>query len=153
MTSTYKQVRDVLNAVNNFHKQLSDFYAKLMENSDKERVRMLLDYMSRHEENFKKATAEYNQQATEKLLDTWIQYSPDLGELSLPEPEEIDKDMTVDDVVDIAMKMDENLVEFYSKAAQMVDVQEAKLLFNKMQEQEKAEEAELRKNAQQIKRL
>jgi rubrerythrin len=151
MKSTYKRVGDVLSMVRRFHNQLAEFYTRLYETSDKERVRMLLDYMSRHEKNFEQAIEEYNEQTSHKLLNTWIQYTPDRGVLSIPEVKDFEKDATLDDVIEIAMELDDRLVHFYSEAARLVDSYELKDLFNKLKEQEEEEKSEIKKNATSIK--
>jgi len=151
MKSTYKRVDDLLGMVHRFHKQLAVFYAQLSENSDRERVQMLLQYMSRHERNFAQAMAEYDKETADKLLDTWIQYAPDRDVLSIPQAKDLDKNMTVDDVVKIAMELDEHLARFYSEAARSVDFSELKDFFCKLQEQEQADKAELARNAEMIK--
>jgi hypothetical protein len=137
--------------VQDFHEQLAEFYGRLSESSDKERVRMLLEYMSRHEKNFKHAMVEYDEEAANRLLNTWIQYAPDLGVLSVPEAEKLENHMTVDDVVDIAMELDDRLVQFYSEATRLVDSTELKDLFGKLKQQEEADKAEIKKNASYIK--
>ena len=46
------QTRDILEYVKKFHEKLSDFYEDLGNQTDKERLKILLDYMSRHQKNF-----------------------------------------------------------------------------------------------------
>jgi rubrerythrin len=151
MESTYKRARDVLNMIRRFHQQLAEFYAQLSAISEKQRVRMLLGYMSRHEKNFERALAEYDQETASKVLDAWIQYAPDGRILSIPEAKDLHSDMSVDDVVDIAMELDDHLIKFYSEAVRCVDFSVLKEFFGKLKEQEQAEEAELARSAEDIK--
>lgn len=152
MRPTYKKVTDVLELVRRFHKQLADFYAGLSETSDKERVQMLLDYMSRHERNFEQAFAEYSNEVGRKLLDTWIQYIPDPDMLSVPEMKDLDGNMTVDDVADILMVLDDRLVRFYSEAARRAESVELKEFFGRLKKYEEAEKSKIAENAVNIKR-
>ena len=151
MKSTYKQARDIFDMIRRFHKQLAVFYEQLSEKSEKERVRMLLTYMSRHEKNFERALGEYDHETASKVLDTWIQFAPDSRILSIPEVKDLHSDMSVDDVVDIAMELDDHLIKFYSEAERCVDFNLPKEFFGKLKEQEQAEEAELAKTAEGIK--
>ncbi len=41
--------RDVIEQARDFHLQLRDFYSRLKEKAQKERLKLLLDYMSAHE--------------------------------------------------------------------------------------------------------
>ncbi len=150
MTTTYIRVKDLLEFIQNFHKQLSDYFSELSEEADKKRVKVLLSYMSRHEKNFEKATAEYNEKTKQRLMDTWMQYAPDYGMLDIEQVKRIDSDMSVDDVVDTALKLDEQLVKFYEKAERLVDYKVVKNLFAKLKVQEEADKAETVKVAQSI---
>ena len=49
----YETVRDILDRVRNFHDQVGEYYHRLYSIADKERVRILLDYLSRHEKHLK----------------------------------------------------------------------------------------------------
>jgi rubrerythrin len=151
MRSTYKTARDILNMIRRFHHQLSEFYEQLSEISEKKRVRMLLEYMSRHEKNFEQALAEYDHETASRVLDAWIQYAPDGDILSIPEAKKLHSDMSVDDVVGIAMELDNHLIKFYSEAERCVDFNILKDFFGRLKEQEQADEAELVRSAEDIK--
>jgi rubrerythrin len=151
MRSTYKTARDILNMIRRFHQQLSEFYEQLSEISEKKRVRMLLEYMSRHEKNFEQALAEYDHENASKVLDAWIQYAPDSDILSIPKAKNLHSDISVDDVVDIAMELDDHLIKFYSEAERCVDFSVLKDFFGRLKEQEQADEAELVRSAEDIK--
>ena len=50
----FSQVKDILNRATAFHKMLVEFYSNIQDISQKESVKILVDYMSRHEEILKK---------------------------------------------------------------------------------------------------
>jgi rubrerythrin len=147
MAASYGQVRDVLNTVVEFHRRLREFYSQLAEQTNQERVRILLDYMSRHERGFEQALAEYDQERTQKLLDMWMQYTPEERVLELPKPEKLRHDMTVDEVVNAALRLDDELVRFYSQAARLAQTEEIRDLFTRLVEQQEDEEQKLKLNA------
>ncbi len=151
MTSTYKQAGELLDAVRGFHRELADFYRQLSDRAAKDRVRVLLDYMSRHEENFEAALADYDDQSARALLKTFMQFAPDPAILAIPDVEHIDSGMTVDDVIDLAMNLDERLVRFYSEAADLSQVEDLRVLFGKLKQRENARKAALSQIAADIK--
>jgi rubrerythrin len=152
MGPTYQQVKDILNTVRGFYKQLTEFYAGLSETSDKEKVQILLKYMSHHERKFEHAFAQYSDETGRKLLETWIQYPPDPNVLYVPKAKELDRSMTVDDVADIAKELDDRLERFYSEAARLVESVELKDFFETLKEFEEAEKANVAENAVYIKK-
>ncbi|KUK54897.1 MAG: hypothetical protein XD77_0798, partial [Marinimicrobia bacterium 46_47] len=51
---SFKQARDVLNYAKDFHHQLSRYYKTLNDKTDQVRLKMLLDYLTIHEEKLEK---------------------------------------------------------------------------------------------------
>lgn len=151
MTATYGQVRDILNVAVEFHRHLKEFYDQLAEQADRDRVQILLDYMSRHERDFERAMAEYDDRGSKELLDTWMQYTPDQRALGVPGPEAWREDMTVDEVVETALDLDKKLVEFYGQAAQMARTPEVRHLFEELTQQQQDERERLKVNASSLK--
>lgn len=136
MTATYGQAKDVLAAAVDFHRDLKRFYNRLAEKADRERVKMVLDYMGRHEKDFESALAEMGSDSQDRLLETWMQYAPDDRGLEVPRAQEMGDEMMVDDVVEVALEMDEKLANFYAQAAKLAKMPEVKHLFGKLAEQQ-----------------
>ena len=153
MTATYGQVRDVLNAAADFHRDLRDFYAQLAKQEDRDRVRMLLSYMSRHEKDFEQALAQYDQEGARKLLDTWMHYTPEDRTLQVPRPKTLRNDMTVDEAVDTAVRLEEELAQFYAQTAQLATTSEVRRLFKELKERWEDQERKLKVDAISLKRM
>lgn len=147
---TYTKVRDVLEKAREFHQQLTEFYDRLSDRAERDRVEMLLDYMSRHEEGFEEAFDDYTDEGAEKLLETWMQYGPEEDTLDVPDPGELDADMDVDDVVATALDLDDALVRFYEEVAERAKSSDVRDLFRKLREQQESEKAKLKRAAHQI---
>ena len=77
----FEQVKNVLQDVRAFHGRASEFFAGLSDLAEQERVKMLLDYMSLHERELGEKLGAYEQQASEGLLETWMDFRQD-GELT-----------------------------------------------------------------------
>ena len=63
-----RSTRELLDLVRDFHKQLSELYARMAEVATKEKVKMLLNYMSRHETQLEQCLARYEEHAAKSLL-------------------------------------------------------------------------------------
>jgi len=145
--STYMRVRDVLEAARRFHRQLKVFFGRLADRSDKERVRILLDYMSRHERNFEEGLNEYEAQGSGRLLDTWMQYGPDEDRLEVPSFDDLTADGAIDQVEKAALRFDDALAAFYADAAGRAQNEKVRQLFARLAEQHESDKADVRKTS------
>ncbi len=149
--STYITVADVLEKARRFHQQLEEFYERLSRESDRERLRLLLDYMRRHEDHFTEGLKQYADQGQERLLETWLQYGPDEKPLELPPVRELADGMSLDDIQEAALQFDDTLAAFYDDAASLVQSDEVRHLFRDLAEQHEADKATIRKNVEAVK--
>ena len=142
-----KQTRDVLEYVRKFHKKLSQLYHNLGDHTDKERLKMLLDYLSRHEEHIGACVGEYEASASKRILDCWLQCAPDMEMADIAkEMEEVSR-MSVDDVIGLAVKWDDFLIDLYNQAAESAESKHAKDIFKKLLEMEDQEKHQLVRQA------
>ncbi len=146
MRATYGQVKNVLEAATEFHRDLERLYGQLAAKTNRQDARMLLDYMSRDEKHFEQALVEMQSEHQEKVLEAWMQYEPDDRVLDVPHAEELRDGMTVDDILELALRLDEKLVVFYTQAAELVELPEAKDLFSKLAEQQEDRRREFKVN-------
>lgn len=114
---------------------------------------MLLEYMSRHEKAFEQMLAGYEEPQAGKLLATWMQYEPDDRALEVPRAEALRPDMSVDEVVETALRLDDELARFYAQAARMARIPEVRDLFEGLARQAEDEKERTRVNASLIKHM
>jgi len=69
-------VKEIITRIRGLHSQLGWLYESMGDVADKERVKMLLRYVSRHECNLEQALGQYQQQAAKAVLDTWYKVAP-----------------------------------------------------------------------------
>ena len=136
----FKTIREILDYAKTYHSQLGDYYARLRDVADKERMKILLDYMSRHEAHMQDYLADYEQEAAKKVLDTWLKYSPVKAEVHGLKDIALNPDMSIEEVIKMSMKLDACLVDIYKEMADRSPSQECKDLFNDLLEMEKQEE-------------
>jgi rubrerythrin len=151
----FETTKDVLDHAKEFHHQLSDYYGQLREKADRERVKMLLDYLSRHEKHLEESLADFENEVSEKILKTWFQYPPPKATLAACQTLvlEEDPDISVDGVIELALKMDECLVQLYQAMIKSSESEDVRGIFQNLLEMEKHEEVELVRNAFRLKGL
>jgi rubrerythrin len=135
----FEQVKDVLDYGIQLHGQLTDLYDSLNQQNDQARVKMLLDYLSRHEKNREQAMQRFEDESRKSILNFWLQYSPGSNVEQLLRDAAVRPDMSVDDVIKIAMAFDNAMIELYKGAAIIVDDPHAKEVFTNLAEMEEQE--------------
>ena len=135
----FEQVKDVLDYGIELHSQLRLLYRTLGRESGQERVRMLLDYLGRHERSRAEAMKRFEQTPHGGTLDVWLQYAPTREIERLMANCRISPDMTVEDVVKIALDFANALIEIYKEAARESDNPEARNIFLNLAEMEQRE--------------
>ncbi|MEX0716455.1 MAG: hypothetical protein WD066_07710 [Planctomycetaceae bacterium] len=132
----YRQVRDILKDIRNVHRQLADFYESWDGRARDQRAAAVLTHVGRHEEFFKESLARYEPRAAEGILDTWIQYPPDETLNDALEEVGLSPEMSVDDVVEVVLRMDRALIEAYRQLADSTAAPRVKELFESLMELE-----------------
>ena len=141
-------VAEVLERVNDFERMLAEFYAKLSNQTTREGVRLLSDYMSRHRQRTHKALLELPIDEAEEIrrvCHTSLRYEPQgLGKCCF-EGIELGPNASADEVLDVAIKFDECLIRFYKQVSQQHVSQHIKELFESLARKELSDEIELKK--------
>ncbi|MFW5639903.1 MAG: hypothetical protein ACOC0H_01915 [Thermodesulfobacteriota bacterium] len=149
----FERVRDVIAYAQAFHRKLSGYYRRLREMNQPERVLMLLDYLQSHEDRLIEALDDFSDEAGKRVLETWFQYTPEkdiLGPLKATDPA---PDLTVEQVMKTAMKMDTTLIRFLEELTEQADSQPVTEVFQKLVEMETAEDRLLAEQTQGIQEL
>ena len=124
----FETTKEVLDHAREFHTQLSEFYSLLSSKSEKQRVKLLLDYMSQHEKYLEDTLTRYEEEVSDKILNTWFQYPPPkeildtCREVSIKETDYL----TVDDVIEMAVKLEQCLIDLYKEM-----IKNKKIIFQK----------------------
>jgi len=140
----FTQVRKMLDQVREFHGQLAEYYNQLSDTAAQERVKLLLDHMSSHEQHLQKSLAAYEEDESRQVMDTYVDciYCDEI--LATCEQSPITPQLDVDGVIRVAMDVDNCLLRFYREVAANADSETVREVFRNLID---AEEAELRKLA------
>lgn len=143
----YEQTKDVLDHVVKFHRQAGELFRQLMEHAGDQRVRMLLDYMVRHEKALERRIAEFRDDSSERILSNWFKYTHDEDIFKALRQVDATADLEFDDVLDLAVELDAKLIELYEEMAERSPSEEVKEIFHCLLSQERREKNVLMRSA------
>jgi|MDSY01.2.fsa_nt_gb rubrerythrin len=129
---SFKTVRDVLVLSQDIHSSASNLYEQLREQTQRERVDMLLKFLSKHEEELAQILAKVTADVSDKILDEWHQTELTSVAQILDGCKECHPDVSVDELVNMALRVDDSLISLYKHMASESSTDEARQLFNNL---------------------
>lgn len=145
----FTQVRNMLDQIRDFHGQLAEYYAQLSDETGQQRVKMLLDHMSGHEQDLQSSLAAYEDGASRQVMDTWVDCSQCDEIIATCKQTPIAPETSIDGVIGVAMDVDRCLLHFYREAAEKAETESVRDVFKNFIEMEEAELRKLALNALQ----
>jgi rubrerythrin len=129
---SFKTVREVLQLSQDIHTNAAILYEQLREQTQRERIDMLLKFLSRHEEELAQTLSKVREGVSERILDEWHQ--TELTSISnvLDGCKQCHPDIGLQDLVDLALKVDDALISLYRHMASDASTDEARQLFNNL---------------------
>lgn len=146
----FEQVKDVLDYGIQIHTRLRDVYDRLQQQSEQTRVKMVLEYLSRHERNREYAMQRFEEDARKNLLNVWLQYAPSSNIEQLLSQCDTGADMSVDDVIKLAMCFDDALIALYQETAREIDEPRVQDVFLNLAEMEIREKQRFIRDAEWV---
>ena len=143
-------VKDIIMRVRGLHNQLSWFYEAMGDGASKQRVKLLLQYVSRHERNLETALRQYQEQANQSVLNTWYKASPgneiakDISDLK------ITPEMTTEEVISLVLAADRKLVNQFRQLSENAASEDVRELFQKLIAIEEREEHQLVRDSEEL---
>ncbi|QFY43773.1 hypothetical protein F6R98_15015 [Candidatus Methylospira mobilis] len=117
MRSCCKQVKEFVIFGRQLHAVIVRLYETLGEHAELERVRMLLDFLQRHERNLETALARFEKNSRGGILEAWLEYSPSLNAGQVLDDIKLPEKPSSDDIFAAALKFDDTLIELYRELA------------------------------------
>ena len=134
---TYKRAREILSLAKQMHWKLSEFYQARKGSFKDERVGMLMQYMQRYEKQMQEVLTETLAVTPDKVLDTYYQFEPSEIEVLLEvQNRQTGPDTSLDDLIDMVMRFDEILRNYYSRAADMATSEQVADVFRDLRSRE-----------------
>ncbi len=138
-------VADVLKHAEAFEQMLAEYYSDLSEHAVREGVRLLTDYMSRHQARIAAALDKLSPQQILRIGNTPLRYEPQAADCRCFEGVELAADATAAQVLDVAVRFDECFVNLYRQVVQQPVDEEIKEIFESLIRAEQNDEIRLKK--------
>ncbi len=141
--------KDVLDHSRKFHKIIADYYQKLSEKSEKERIKLLLNYLKDRESQIENTISDLETSLSKNILNSWFNFSPcqtNLNQLK----KLIDREKTVEEVIDLFVHIDNCLIDLYTKLSESSKSEEVKEFFNNLIKLEEIHKIKSLKNISQF---
>ena len=146
----YQTVKDVVDHSRKLHQQIGQLYSKLSEDQAQEKVSMLLDYLQRHESHLETSLCEFENDKSQKVLDSWFQYAPDHNIDDVLAKMEMHDHMSTDQVVGMALKLDDYFIDLYQDMVDNTGSSAVKAVFQNLLDMEQQEKIRTAKTALQM---
>jgi rubrerythrin len=149
----YEKSGDLFSYVADFHRRLKEKYQELADQTDNGRLRMLLEYLIKQEAQYQQGMGRFDLEGREKLKETWYQYIDSEQELTLDNVR-LEPDMSKDELLQTALKLDDRLIRFYrSMADNAGSTPETRDVFERLAQQQEEEKSDLIETADGLENL
>ena len=137
------RVVDILKRAVEFHQMLVDFYSGLEKISENENVKLLVNYMARHENVLKDLLSHLTKEQIKQISDQMIKYEPEFPTCRTFENIKIGKYSNVDDVIEAGLTLNQCLINLYHHMVEVAPTEAVKSLFSNLETMEVAEKKRL----------
>ena len=136
---SYSTVKDVLDYSQQLHEHARNLYQQLRDQTQRERVDMMLQLLAEHEDTLAQSMAKMQEHTSERVLAEWHQFEPGSIADALDGCKECHTDMSVDELVQIALKIDDYLISLYRQMASESTSSDSRQLFENLVQLEETE--------------
>lgn len=146
----YQTVRDIIDHSKRLHHDLGEFYRSLEDKVQSDRVKMLLNYLARHEEHIEESLKKYTLDANQNLWDEWFQFGPDEKLTDLVSELKFAATHNLDEVVKMALAVDDYFIDLYKKLSINASSEKVRELFVNLVEMEELEKTRTVRSALEL---
>lgn len=129
---TTQTTRDILDQARYFHHLLQGFYEALKGKIEQPKLQLILDYLAQHEERMEQALDQYEEGIATKVADTWFKYNAGVSMTDAIRAVQLRPDPTLDDLMGIAIQLENHFVTLYRQAAEQAVSPETKEVFEQL---------------------
>lgn len=134
---------DVIDHARKFHSLLGDYYQGLSAVADRERVKILLDYLSACEKRHAQALADYEESAPHEVADTWFKWGADKAMENSLQLADLQPGMEVEAVLQEALRLDQCLCDLYQEIIERAHTGKIREVFSNLLETNRQEMKDL----------
>jgi rubrerythrin len=151
--SCNQQVKDILEFGRKMHASTQECYASLEQKTDQERIRMLLNYLGRHERKMEENLARFSAESRQKILDAWITHVPQTQIDALLGRCMVLRGASVEEVVRMGIEFDDALIDLYREVAREATLPDVRQVFLDLIDQENQERLRLLQSVNQLREM
>lgn len=138
-------IEDIIQHAERFEEMLVSYYENLAKHTERQGVRMLTDYMSRHRRRIESALEALPAERVRSVCSTPLRWEPEAADCRCFEGMELPDNATAEQVIDTAITFDECLVRLYRQVLQQPVDEEVKELVGGFLQVEQQDEIQLKK--------
>ena len=150
MPSCCKQVREFVDFGKHLHGKLKALFDELNEHAQLERVKMLLDFLSRHEEHMEESLARFEKESRHGILEAWLEYSPGLDVNKVMCKFHLSENPSSDEIIQLALDFDDTLVNLYKEVVEKANDSKVKEVFKNLLQLEEKEKIQVARAAMML---
>lgn len=124
-----EQTRNILDHTRDFHQRISQYFHHLADSTQRQRVKLLLDYMSEHERRLADCVRDYEEAASASIMNTWIQSSSCTDAAKLLDDFQLKPDQPIEDVIELGLRISECALEVYRHLADRAEPESVRQVF------------------------
>lgn len=143
----FQQTKEIIEHTKAFHHQLQVFCQQVSAETEQERVKMLCDYIARHERNLERALDKYESDASDQILEAWFDAVPDLVTPSSLNKIDNLSELSTAEVLQIAIDFDDHLIVHYEHLAKNAMNKQLKIIFKNLLSMEEHEKRRMIRDA------
>lgn len=136
---SYSTVKDVLDYSRRLHEHARNLYLQMRDQTQRERVDMMLILLAAHEDTLAQAMSDMQEHTGQKVLNEWHQFEPGSISDALSNVRELHADLSVDELVQVALHIDDYLIGLYRQMLSETTSADARQVFQSLIQLEEAE--------------
>lgn len=145
----YSQVKNMLDQIRDFHGQLVEYYERLSKETEQQRVKMLLEHMSKHEQELQEGLRAYEEIAAKNIMDSFVDCAYCDEILATCRHTPVAPETSIEGVIKVAMDVDNCLLRFFREVAESAETERVREVFKNFIDLEEGELRRLAMNALQ----
>ena len=124
-----KKVSELLDKASACHNQMVEVYEEIESLVEREDVKVLAKKLKRHQLFFSEQIDAYKKNGSDKILDAWLFYAPNDQRWNCFENLDLKPGMTAEEVMEIAVQLDDGVLALYSDIAKKAKPDDVKDVF------------------------
>jgi hypothetical protein len=144
----YKTVKDILDWTAELHRQLGLLAEKVAEDPERDRLKLVVDYLADHEARLKQAMLDFEKDIPEGLLSTWFDRAPDFPMPDLvQDAHDLAHAVNIEQAVSLVVEFHDQIVTIYNNLAEQTNNERIRELFESLAALEEHDKLRLVRNA------